>query len=141
VRTLTQLWKLCRCFGIQPVGSVAGPRWPKAAIAAQVTVSRSTRWPCRQAQSSAFADLPNLGLDDNWGAGSRTLFRPQITAFLNLQHQRRGFRLKPRFQNTTSPPKPQELSKRLLRCLCSASFITRKVFLTNSSEEPNIAPG
>jgi hypothetical protein len=141
MRRLTQPWKLCRNLGVQPVGSVAGPRWPKAAIAAPIIPAQSSRRTCRQAQSSTFADLPNLGLDDNWGAGSRTLFRPQITAFLNLQQQRRRFRLEPRFQNPTSLPKPDELSKRLIRSHRTVPFFTCKAPLTNSSEKPNIAPG
>lgn len=41
MRKLTQPWKLCRNLGLQPVGSVAGPRWPKAAIGAQVIPSQS----------------------------------------------------------------------------------------------------
>ena len=43
MRKLTQPWKLRRSFGSQPVGNVAGPRWPEAGIAAQELPSESSR--------------------------------------------------------------------------------------------------
>ncbi len=42
MRKLTQPWKLGRSFGSQPVGNVAGPRWPEAGITARVTSSQSS---------------------------------------------------------------------------------------------------
>jgi len=54
---LAQPWKLCRSFGSQPVGSVVGPRWPEAGMAAQVIPSQSSRWTFRPGQSPT-ADLP-----------------------------------------------------------------------------------
>jgi hypothetical protein len=43
MRKLTQPWKLCRIFGIRPVGNVAGPRWPEAGISAQQIPSLPSR--------------------------------------------------------------------------------------------------
>jgi len=43
MRKLTQPWKLCRSVGSQPVGNVAGPRWPEAGITAQQIPSLPSR--------------------------------------------------------------------------------------------------
>ncbi len=133
---------LRRSVGSQPVVCVGRSSWPEAGIAALVIPAQSSRWTvrgqgdvhcrladlptcrpadlptCRPAHLPTCrpADLPNLVVDDNWGAGSRTLLRPQLRRFLYLQYQRRGFRLNLRLQNTTSPPWLEEPSKRLLRC-------------------------
>jgi hypothetical protein len=63
MKKLTQPWKLCRSFGSQPVGNVAGPRWPEAGIATQVLPSQSLRWTFRKGQSPT-ADLPTCRLAD-----------------------------------------------------------------------------
>jgi hypothetical protein len=57
MKRLTKLWRLRRGFGSQPVGRVAGPRWPEAGIAAQVIPSQSSRWTFRSGQSPT-TDLP-----------------------------------------------------------------------------------
>ncbi len=164
MRRLTQAWKLRRSFGSQPIGSVAGPRCPEAGLEALVISAKSPRWTfhegqrptcrpadlptCRPADlpTCRLADLPtwrlgDLAVDDHRGVGPRTHLRPQIRRFLFLQHQRRGFRLEPRFQNPTSLPKPDELSKRLIRSHRTVPFFTCKAPFTNCSEKPNIAPG
>ena len=124
------LMNLRRSFGSQPVVCVGRPSWSEAGIAALVIPAQSSRWTSRGQGDvhCRLADLPTLVVDDRWGAGSRTLFRLQLRRFLHLQHQRRRFRLKPRFQNTTSFPKPEELSKRLFRCHRSASSSTSPPF-------------
>ena len=149
---------LRRSFGSQPVVCVGRPSWSEAGIAAQVIPAQSSRWPsrgqgdvhCRRADLATLrlcdfatlrlCDFATLVVDDRWGDRSRTLFRLQLQRFLHLQHQRRRFRLKPRFPSTPSIPKPEELPKRLLRRHCSASFISRKAPITNSNEEPKVAP-
>jgi hypothetical protein len=131
---------LRRSFGSQPMVCVGRPSWSEAGIAALVIPAQSSRWTSR-GQGDVHYRRADLLEDNHQGVGPRTHLRPQIRRFLFLQHQRRGFCLKPRFENTTVIPKPQKLSKRLLRCLCSVSFITRKAPFTNSSEKPNIASG
>jgi hypothetical protein len=145
MRKLTQPRRLRRSFGSQLVGNVAGSRCPEAGLEARVVLA-NRRVRLFTKDNGRLGDLAtwrlgDLVVDDNRGAGSRTMFRSRLRCFHHLQHQRRRFRLKPRFRNPTSLPKPQELSKRLLPCLCSASFITRKAPFTNSSEEPKVAPG
>ena len=83
MKKLTQPWKLRRSFGSQPVGCVAGSPRPEAGIAAQVIPSQSLRWTFRKGQSPT-ADLPNLIVDDNWGACLRPLLRPMLRRFLNF---------------------------------------------------------
>lgn len=69
VRKLIQPWKLCRCFGSQPVGSSANSTWPEAGIAAQVIPAQPSHWtfdgkgdvPCRP------ADLPTWLADHHRG--------------------------------------------------------------------------
>lgn len=131
---------LRRSFGSQPVVCVGNQSWPEAGIAARVIPAQSSRWTSR-GQGDVHCRRADVLEDNHQGVGPRTHLRPQFRRFHHLQHQRRGFRLKPCFQNTTVIPKPQKLSKRLLQCLCSALFITRKAPFTNSSEKPNIAPG
>ena len=131
---------LRRSFGSQPVVCVGRPSWSEACIAALVIPAQSSRWTSR-GQGDVHCRRADVLEDNHQGVGPRTHLRPQFRRFHHLQHQRRGFRLKPCFQNTTVIPKPQKLSKRLLWCLCSASFITRKAPFTNSSEKPNIASG
>ena len=60
MRKLTQPWKLCRSFGIRPVGNVAGPRWPEAGISAQQIPSLPSRRTFRGKVDSHCrpADLP-----------------------------------------------------------------------------------
>jgi len=134
MRSHPHLRNLRRSFGSQPVVCVGRPSWSEAGIAAQVIPAQSSRWTSRgqgdvhwrlgdlatwrlgDLATWRLADLPTLVVDDSCGDRSRTLFRRQLRRFLHLQHQRRRFRLKPRFQNPTSLPKPQELSKRLFRC-------------------------
>ena len=50
------------------------------------------------------------------GPGARAFLRPQRGRLLDLQQEGRGTCLKPRLDYTPSLPKPQQLSKRLLRC-------------------------
>jgi hypothetical protein len=122
-------WNLRRIFGSQPVGCVGNQSRPEAGIAAQIIPAQSSGWTVR-GQGDGFwrpADLTTLVVDDNWGAGSRTLLRPQLRRFLYLQYQRRGFRLKPRLPSTPSIPKPEELSKRLLRCHSFESSCGRQI--------------
>lgn len=73
MRKLTQPWKLRRSFGSQPVGSVAGPRWPEAGITAQQIPSLPSRWAFR---GQGDADLATLVVDDHRRANQRTLVRP-----------------------------------------------------------------
>ena len=60
MRNLTKPWKLCRSFGIRPVGNVAGPRWPEAGISAQQIPSLPSRRTYRGKVDSHCrpADLP-----------------------------------------------------------------------------------
>ncbi len=50
------------------------------------------------------------------GPGPSTLLRPQVRRFLHLQQEGRGACLKPSLHDTPCLTKPQELSKRILRC-------------------------
>ncbi len=127
---------LRRSFGSQPVVCVGNQSWPEAGIAALVIPAQSSRGPF----AGKVMASGDLAVDDHRGAGPRTHLRPQFRRFPHLQHQRRGFRLKPCFQTTTSVPKRQQLSKRLLQCHGSASFFTSKAPFTENSEEPLI-PG
>jgi hypothetical protein len=66
-----------------------------------------------------------------------TFLRPQLGRFLNLQEKCGGLRLKPRLHHVPTLPKPQQLSKGLLRCHRSPSSATRQAPLpTGNSEEP-----
>jgi hypothetical protein len=142
MRNHPHLRNLRRIFGGQPVGCVGNQSRPEAGIAAQIIPAQSSGWTVRGQGDVHWrlGDLPTLVVDDSWGDRSRTLFRRQLRRFLHLQHQRRRFRLKPRFPSAPSIPKPEELSKRLLRRHCSASFISRQAPITNSNEEPKVAP-
>ena len=69
------LMNLRRSFGSQPVGCVGRLPRPEAGIAARVIPAQSSRWTVR-GQGDAHCRLADLVVDDNWGADSRTLFRP-----------------------------------------------------------------
>ena len=104
MRELTQPWKLCRIFGIQPVGSVAGPRWPKAAIAAPIIPGQSSclalHW-----QGDACSRLANLSksvVPEHRDAGLRELLWPLLNCSPNLQTRGLGLRYMPCLQNTIS---------------------------------------
>ena len=60
------------------------------------------------------------------GPGSVALLRPQSSGLLNLQYEDRGTCLKPRLSHTPSFAKPQQLSKRLLRCHRQSSSCGRQ---------------
>ena len=108
------LMNLRRSFGSQPVGCVGRLPRPEAGIAALVIPAQSSRWTSR-GQGDVHWRLGDLAVDDHRGVGPRTHLRPQFRRFPHLQHQRRGFRLKPRFPSTPSLSKPQKLSGSLLR--------------------------
>ena len=57
MRKLTQPWKLRRSFGSQPVGNVAGPRWPKAGITT-LEIQALPSWVTFREVQSPTADLP-----------------------------------------------------------------------------------
>ena len=120
---------LRRSFGSQPVVCVGRSSWSEAGIAALVIPAQSSRWTVRGQGDvhCRLGDLATLVVDDSWGDRSHTLFRLQLRRFLHLQQQRRGFRLKPRFPSTPSIPKPEELSKRLLRCHSFESSCGRQI--------------
>ena len=80
MRKLTQPWKLRRSFGSQPVGNVAGPRWPKAGIVTQVLPSQSLRWTFRKGQSPT-GELPTCGLDSSRSSDVRTTFNSKVEKF------------------------------------------------------------
>ena len=80
MRKLPQPWNLRRSFGSQPIGNVAGLRWPEAGITAQEIPSQSLRWTFREGQrltadlpTSLLGDLPDLIIRDT---GPRILLRP-----------------------------------------------------------------
>jgi hypothetical protein len=105
---LTQPWKLCRSFGSQPVGSVVGPRWPEAGMAAQVIPSQSSRWTFRPGQSPT-ADLPTCrpGWRMTTGVATRPLSlgrSPGVSSI--LKHQRRGYRSEAILQTPPALPRP-----------------------------------
>lgn len=77
MRKLTQPWKLRRNLGVQPVGSVAGPRWPKAAIAAPIIPAQSSRRTFREGQSPT-ADLPIGKLDSTRSSDVSTTFNSKV---------------------------------------------------------------
>lgn len=80
MRKLTQPWKLCRSFGSQPVGNVAGPRWPKAGIAAQVIPPLPSRRTFRKGQSPT-GDLPTCVLDSSCSSEVPTIFNSKVRKF------------------------------------------------------------
>jgi len=99
MKKLTQPWKLCRSFGSQPVGNVAGPRWPEAGIAAQVIPSQSSRRTlrgkvdthcrpadlptCRPADLPTCrpADLPTCRLESRRAPDASTSFNSDVGSF------------------------------------------------------------
>ena len=91
MRKLTQPWKLCRIFGIRPVGNVAGPRWPEAGISAQQIPSLPSRRTfrgkvdthCRPADLPTCrpADLPTCVLDSSHGSDVSTTFNSKVVDF------------------------------------------------------------
>jgi len=84
MRKLTQPWKLCRIFGIRPVGNVAGPMWPEAGITAQQIPSPPSRRTYR-GKVDSHCRPADCGVDDTRGADSRTLFGPKFSCILYLQ--------------------------------------------------------
>ncbi len=73
------------------------------------------------------------------GPGARAFLRPQRSPLLDLQYEGRGTCLKPRLNHTPDFAKPQQLSKRLLRChgrspSCGGHGAPVP---TRNSEEPN----
>ena len=116
MKRLTQPWKLCRSCGSQPVGSVVGPRWPEAGMAAQVIPSQSSRWTFRPGQSPT-ADLPTCRPADlptcrpGWrmttGVATRSLSlgrSPGVSSI--LKHQLRGYRSEAILQTPPALPRP-----------------------------------
>jgi len=137
VKRLTQPWKWCRSFGSQPVGSVVGPRWPEAGMAAQVIPSPSSRWTFRPGQSPTAdmptcrpadlptcrpadlptcrpADLPTGLADDHRGGDPLSLPWPQSRRFLYPQTPTSRISLRGDPLDPASPSKAQQLSERLL---------------------------
>lgn len=80
MRKLTQPWKLCRSFGIQPVVRVAGPRWPEAGLAAQVTPAPSAYWILREDQGPT-AKLAACVLDSCCRPNLSTTSNPKVWNF------------------------------------------------------------
>ena len=117
------LRNLRRSFGSQIVVCVGRPSWSEAGIAALVIPDQSSRWTSRGQGDvhCRLGDLATLVVDDSWGDRSRTLFRLQLRRFLSLQHQRRGFRLKPGLPALSAYPRP----KYFLGCPRPTSSSTR----------------
>jgi hypothetical protein len=113
MRKLTQPWKLCRSFGSRPVGSVVGPRWPEAGIAAQQIPPLPSRWTFRGKGDSYCrpADPPNLVSNNHRAAGARNIPRFQVNCCFNLQLRGRVFRFMPCIQTNTNLPRPKLLPR------------------------------
>lgn len=125
MRKLTQPWKLCRSFGSQPVGNVAGPRWPKAGIAAQVIPPLPSRRTFRKGQSPT-GDLPTCVLDSSCSSEVPTIFNSKVGKFAA------SFSCRPRlpFQGSAI------LSERHLRYFARGPILLNSPFPNGNSEEP-----
>jgi hypothetical protein len=133
MRNLTQPWKLCRSFGIRPVGNVAGPRWPEAGISAQQIPSQPSRWtyrgkvdtPCRP------ADLPTCrpAVSGCLTSVTALMFPPPSTPRLEISPQ--AFPL-----GHACPPKAQQWSERHLRYFARGAIFLNSSFPAGNSEEP-----
>jgi hypothetical protein len=92
MRKLTQPWKLCRSFGIRPVGNFAGPRWTEAGITAQQIPSLPSRRTFRGKVDTHCRPADRV-VGDHRDFDPRNPVRPQLRNCLNLQIQGRRFRL------------------------------------------------
>ena len=111
----TQLWKLCRSFGSQPVGNVGGPRWTKAGIVGQVIPSQSSRRTFREGQNPT-ADPPLLVVGDRWGSDLRnrsgqssdiaSTFKSKIETFASAEPPAHAKLSLARVTIQSSPPDP-----------------------------------
>jgi hypothetical protein len=128
MRKLTQPWKLRRSFGSQPVGNVAGPRWPEAGIAAQELPSESSRWAFRGKVDSQCrpADLPFLVVDDHCGADSRIFLIARVRAFSGPPHD-----------PSQLFPSPGDCPKIFFR---HYPPLVKPRYLTGNSEDPGTLP-
>ena len=79
MRSFTHPWSLRRIFGRQAVLCVGRSTCPKAGIPARVTPALSSRWICTDTLSR-LADLPNLVVDDHWGASLGCQRTPSVPA-------------------------------------------------------------
>ena len=108
MKRLTKLWRLRRGFGSQPVGRVAGPKWPEAGIAAQVIPSQSSRWTFRPGQSPT-ADLPTCrpGWRMITGVATRSFSARRSSGVSSiLKRPRRGYRYEAILQTMPALPWP-----------------------------------
>ena len=121
---LTQPWKLCLSFGGQPVGSVAGPRWPKAAIAAQVIPVQSSRRTFREGQRLT-SDLATRPPAHSHSPDSNVTSTAQ---------EGRGSRLMPCLRSTTNLPRPQLLPRFCSDVICRYYFsLVKSILLLEST--------
>lgn len=79
MRSFNHQWNLRRIFGRQAVVCVGRSTCPKAGIAARVTPALSSRWICTDTLSR-LDDLPNLVVDDLWGASLGCQRTPSVPA-------------------------------------------------------------
>jgi len=109
MRKLTQPWKLRRSFGSQPVGNVAGPRWPEAGIA-RVIPALPRRWTFTKVR----APLPTCRIWSRMTTGvpaRATSFVPSSKYCPNLQLKGRVFHFMTCLQSTITLPRPQLLPR------------------------------
>lgn len=123
MRKIIQSRKRSRIFGIQPVGFLHSRMSPRVGIFAWVIPAKLSPWTFDEGQrpTCRLADLPNLVVDDHWGASAHPPFWQQVRCFLHRYHPRRRFRLKMRPQSTPSIPKSAQPYQRLLQSHRSAS--------------------
>lgn len=133
MRKLPQPWNLRRSFGGQPVGNVAGPRWPEAGITAQEIPSLSLRWTFREGQRLT-ADLPTCRL------GYRLSYPVQAKVLvLTLPSTGgAGISLQAALPEHTKPSHAQIITKRRSLYHSSASYTNRHIPLTRNREEQGL---
>lgn len=135
MRKIIQSRKRSRIFGIQPVGFLHRPMSPRVGIFAWVIPAKLSPWTFEEGR---LADLPNLVVDDHWGASAHPPFWQQVRCFPHRYHPRRRFRLKTRPQSTPSIPKPAQPCESLLRRHRSALSFNSHPILIGGSEQPKL---
>jgi len=130
MRKLTQPWKLRRSFGSQPVGNVAGPRWPKAGITT-LEIQALPSWVTFREVQSPTADLPTCRPAVSGCLTSVTApkFPPPSNPKPEISPQ--VFPL-----GHACPPKAQQLSERHLRYFARGAIFLNSPFPAGNSEEP-----